>query len=986
MLNIGRLGTNIDAVVAYYKSEAVHNGACIEDHAPPSTPNNDTPSVESYYLGKDRNQSGRWVGALREELGVHGAVQTEAFRRLLEGCHPLTGAALTERAAKAQQKRLRARRRPQLPNQADSVIDVATAAAHLEVSPQYVRRLLALGQADVGLEDKGPSWVHLSGTKIGKGNQEGPGRTRWRIPVAEVRRFDRAREGAATRPGFDLTLRPPKSVSVLWALGRPEWSEAIAKAHRDAVEEVLAYYESTAIFSRKRVGEYQQRIATQGLIGAAFDHRTSRAGDPLLHSHVVLFNLTKCIDGQWRALDGTPLYEFAKTGGYLYQAHLRHVLSRELGIEWAEVTNGLAEVVGIRREIIEAFSKRREEIEAAVAEAGYASPKAHQAATLVTRHAKGNEPEPPVALDTWWEEARTLGLTEADLEACVGTSAELRPDDKAKTSAFMDSLDAVFGELMSEEGLTQMMSNFARRDVLRELAERSIDELDAKALRNLAEHFVETAGPVQLTSAGKEADAIPDTGNVASAAGFSRFSTPELIDKEAQVLAWATKSLGTEGVKADDPFVEEALARHRELSDEQVDMVRRVTSGRQRLVVVVGDPGSGKTYATGIATEAFVASGVPVIGATVSSDAGEELALTTGLAAKTGRDASTISMLLIELDDPQWGGFAPGSVLILDEASMIPTRMLHRLVEHLDAAEGSLVLLGDPNQHGSVEAGGVYQHLVRHHGEAVIGLHENRRQSDEVERLAITEYREGKIKAALARYDNAGKVIRSETLKESYDAMATDWYVGWSLGERSPMLAGLNTMRRALNDRARVLLKSAGALGREVVIAQREFAIGDWVVAKKNNRKLRGTKGAWVKNGSLGTVTANHDNRGTMTIDFEREGIAEVPRSYLEEGNLDHAYARTTYGVQGKTLGTTAYQPSDLSGFEEGYVAVTRGRSGTRLYLVDDKSIEKQDLSCADYNDWRLDTELIVRALERKRAKIMAHDVGVSVVGDGVDV
>src|SRR5262249_43017955 len=137
---------------------------------------------------------------------------------------------------------------------------------------------------------------------------QGRGRPPWLVRRSEVERF----EGAATlrkgRPGFDLTLRPPKSVSLLWALGTPEVRDAVRGAHAEAVDEVVQYIESHALYGRRRTENGQDPIETDGLVAAAFDHRTSRAGDPLLHTHVVVANLTRSVEGRWQAIDARPVF------------------------------------------------------------------------------------------------------------------------------------------------------------------------------------------------------------------------------------------------------------------------------------------------------------------------------------------------------------------------------------------------------------------------------------------------------------------------------------------------------------------------------------------------------------------------------------------------------------------------------------------------------------------------------------------------------
>ncbi len=193
------------------------------------------------------------------------------------------------------------------------------------------------------------------------------------------------RAGNRRTPGFDLTFRPPKSVSVLYGLGSPDVAGAVKAGHDAAVLAAVGYLEREAAWSR-RGHDGHERVAIEGLVAAAFVHRTSRAGDVRLHTHVVVANVTRALDdGQWRTLDGRLLYTHAKTAGYLYQAQLRRELTTRLGLEWEPVTRGYADVIGIPRSVIHGFSRRRQEIVDQLAERGESSPRAAQVATLATR-------------------------------------------------------------------------------------------------------------------------------------------------------------------------------------------------------------------------------------------------------------------------------------------------------------------------------------------------------------------------------------------------------------------------------------------------------------------------------------------------------------------------------------------------------------------------------------------------------------------------
>lgn len=223
-------------------------------------------------------------------------------------------------------------------------------------------------------------------------------------------------------PGFDVTFSAPKSVSVLWAVADRETAGRIRDAHEHAVDAALGYLEREAAFTR--LGHDGHTAARgEGFVAAAFRHRMSRAGDPQLHTHVLVANLIHTADGQWRSLDGQRLYRRAKSAGYLYQAQLRVELSRELGFSFREVHRGAAEIAGVPDETLRAFSRRRAEIEARMASRGGSSRRSAEVAALETRRAKDYAVRPATERREWRARARASGL---EIEATLRPSGRTR--------------------------------------------------------------------------------------------------------------------------------------------------------------------------------------------------------------------------------------------------------------------------------------------------------------------------------------------------------------------------------------------------------------------------------------------------------------------------------------------------------------------------------------------------------------------------------
>jgi len=193
---------------------------------------------------------------------------------------------------------------------------------------------------------------------------------------------------------FDATFSAPKSASLLWAFGPPEVATTVSIAHVEAVTVALDYLERKAAFARQQVDGVRSRVPTHGWAVATFVHRTSRAGDPQLHTHCVIPNIVRRPDGSHCSVDGGPLHDWAKAAGSIYQEELRRTLTERLEVTWGPDRHGCREMVGFTPTHLRTFSKRSVEIEAYLEAAGqrYDSPaarmRADEAASLDTRSTK----------------------------------------------------------------------------------------------------------------------------------------------------------------------------------------------------------------------------------------------------------------------------------------------------------------------------------------------------------------------------------------------------------------------------------------------------------------------------------------------------------------------------------------------------------------------------------------------------------------------
>ncbi|MFP5375773.1 MAG: MobF family relaxase, partial [Acidimicrobiia bacterium] len=809
--------------------------------------------------------------------------------------------------------------------------------------------------AGAGEAPEVPGAYLLAGRRAAAGGRGGHRGFRWAVPQDEVDRLRDARRPPDARAGWDVVLRPPKSYSVLWAVGGADLGAALVDIHHRAVADALAYLEDTAATARTTatVGGRRKRVRTAagGFVVAAFDHRDSRAGDPLLHTHCVVANATRLADGRWAGVDPAGLFRHGLAADAVYQASFRHLAERRLGLASQAVVRGWADVDGVPRAVVEHFSKRSEEIAAELERVGSDSPAARQIAALATRAAKGLREGDADLHARWRAEAAGVGFGPAQVAACLGRTAG------AELSA--GDVEATFDHLAGPDGLTATAATFSRAEVIAALAGAVGGAVDGEGLVALADRFLASGRAVAVREhrPGMPRPRLLDApgGAFVDHLADAAFTTPDLAAVEARLMAAAGAGGGP---RVDAAVISSAVAARPALSGEQAAMARAVCASPARIRAVVGYPGAGKTYATEAVVAALRSAGVAVVGCAVTAEAADELGRGSGLAGA----CDTVARTLGDLDHPEYGGLRPGSVVIVDEASTVGHRDLERLLSHVEAAGGALVLIGDPHQHAAVGPGNFFSWLVGRPGGAVAALRANHRQRDQVaddgtvvvsmaaERAAIEAFRDGRVAESFARRDAAGLVTRARSAPALYDAMAADWLAGWRAGERDPLVTTRNATRAALNARCRRLLDEAGGLsGPALAAAGSEFRAGDYVVARRNQRRLRcgADPSFWVRNGARGSVRAVDAGAGTLLVDFDGpDGEARpvrLPAWYVGGGFVEHAYAVTDYGVQGRTLTRSRAVLDDATTAAGAYVATTRGRRENRVYLVDGTLPEAHD-------------------------------------------
>jgi conjugative relaxase-like TrwC/TraI family protein len=720
--------------------------------------------------------------------------------------------------------------------------------------------------------------------------------------------------------GYDIRFAAPKSVSLLYAVGSPEVRAAILRAHDNAVAQAAGYLERTACFVQRGKGGVSIEPGS-GFLSMGFRHRSSRAGDPALHTHLVTANMTRAAsDGRWLSLANprrqSPLLREAKAAGYVYQAALRAEATRELGAEWGPVVNGYADLVAIGRPEIDHFSQRRKEIVAEMAEHGTSSAAAAEVAAYRTRDAKDYAVNPDTQRSEWLSRAEEFDLTPDSIDRMLAKARRREP--RAVTVA---DVDAALADLEAHH------SHFDRRDLLSALANQLREGADAKGLEAAVASLV---GSERLIEIHRGAGPLDST----------YYTTPRIWELERRFMEIARKGNDAGAAVVDGATLAAVLDRHRYLSDEQVAMVTRLTTGGERVVAVAALPGTGKTTALAAAQEVWAAAGIRGVCVATARSASDELGRVTGV------PATSITALLIKTEEAAERGLAPlpqGTVIVVDESSTTSTPHAAALAELAEGCEGKLVKIGDPHQIGAVGPGGLYGNFSNEF--EPIYLTEIRRQRDPVDRRVVELSHEGRGSDALDLLRARDRLVIADTLPEALDAQVLDWHRRFVTGEDSVMIARRTRDVADLNERAREILAADGRLGGAAVrVGGQSFAVGDRVITRINSPQVSNRE-RWEVVG----VDAAKRRLDLRNLGDESKGVT-LDRRYLDKATasgepaIQHAYALTTYSTESKTFDSAfALLDSGISR-EDFTVAISRARGATTAYGVAASELLDADL------------------------------------------
>ena len=787
------------------------------------------------------------------------------------------------------------------------------------------------------------------------------------------------RRKSERRVGYDFNFHCPKSVSLLYGATQ---DGRIVRAFREAVRDTMADIELDAKSRVRQDGKNEDRT-TGNLAWGEYIHFTGRpvegVPDPHLHAHCFVFNATfDPIEQRWKA---AQLGDIKRDAPY-FEAVFHSVLARRLeehGLQTERTATGW-ELKGFKEETLDKFSRRTAQIEAIAREKGITDVDAKAELGAQTREKK--------AKDLSMRQLRELWVD------------RLSPQEQA----VIDSLSRRLGrEQLPEDGHTArdaveraMEHCFERASVVpeRTLLAEALKQGVGKGSRETIERLVSQQPLIRGERKGRRL-----------------VTTREVLDEELRLLAYARDGRG-----ACRPINPDRTRFNREwLNPQQQAAVRHVLESRDRVILIRGAAGTGKTTMMQEAREAIEEAGIHVHAFAPSASASR------GVLRGEGFDsADTVARLLA---DPKVQAEAADGVIWIDEAGLLGTRTMREVFECADRVHARVVLSGDRRQHGSVERGAALRLLEEEAGLKPAELKEIQRQKD-LYKLAVKDLSEGRIEDGFHRLDRLGW-IREVADEDRYRALAESYIETIADGKTALVVSPTHAEGDRITQEIRTQLRARHFLGQEVhdvaelvpanlTLGHRHdstrYQRGDVLVFHQNAKGFRkgqrlvvgdgplpldqaarfsvyhqsrlqlstGDRIRITKNGSTrdGRHTLNNGDLFTVKS-FTADGDIvlnngwKVARDY---GHLDHGLVVTSHSSQAKTVDRVFVGQSShsfaASSREQFYVSASRGREQVVVF-TDDKD---ELLHAVERSDERLTGTELVGGLDAARHRIVREN------------
>lgn len=565
------------------------------------------------------------------------------------------------------------------------------------------------------------------------------------------------------RPGWDVTLSAPKSVSIMAEVAG---DRRLVAAHGAAVRTALAHVEQNMAATRIRDGGIVNREATGNLVVASFQHSTSRAQDPQLHTHNVVLNATKGGDGTWRSLEPRAIYQLQKQIGAIYRQELA-LKVRELGYEIEVGKGSMFEIKGVFPEVMAAFSTRSAEIEAALEERGTsrdeASAAEKQVAALDTRQAKVAA-DPKALVAEWRDTASKAGFgPEARLAMIKEAEAIAADKDHSATMELQGDSAANRAVAFAADKLGERQSVFSNAALHEEAGRVGLGKVSYAQIGEA------------IAAAKNQGELIDRIHIDRRGAEFAGFTTRANVETEAKLLRIEAEGRGALSAIASPLAAAKAVASASAQAErsglgwntDQRTATQQLLTSRNRITALQGYAGTAKTT-TVLATFAreVEAQGIPVVALAPTASA----AMVLGEAL--GARSDTVARHLLSPERPSQGQPA---AWIVDEASLLSARDTARLFDLAEKQNARVILVGDVKQLGSVEAGAAYAQL-QGAGMETAKLSKIVRQTSIAAKEAVLASIEGDARKVLAALDRGGgRIVENTDRSKRFEAIAKDY-------------------------------------------------------------------------------------------------------------------------------------------------------------------------------------------------------------------
>ena len=812
--------------------------------------------------------------------------------------------------------------------------------------------------------------------------------------VAAIEAEESARGVRKAVAGFDFTFSIPKSASVLWAVSDAGTQSLIAEAHHAAVAEMVAFIErevaATRVGAAGRNGAVAQADVS-GVIATAFDHYDSRAGDPHLHTHVVISNKVQTVhDGKWRSLDGLPLHAATVALSELHEAVFADHLTRAFGVEWeardmGRDRNPAWAITKVPEKLVAEFSSRSRQID---------QEKNRLIAKYVTRHGRqpslatiiklraqatlATRPEKQVRsladlTGEWRERASHLLGEDATRWARTMTANDasllLRADDVPLD--VIESLGRSVVEAVGEKRSTWRKWNLTAEAARQTMPYRFATTQDREAIVGMVVDAAERASirltPPELASS-PALFRRPDDTSRFRPVGSTVYSSPGILAAEDRLL---DRARSTTAPAVPVETVEKVARRPdregRFLSDDQAVALAGVAVSGRAVDVLVGPAGAGKTTAMRALRTAWEREHGrgSVVGLAPSAVAAQVLADDLGI-----RTENTAKWW--QEHQNAGASFRKGQLVIVDEASLAGTLSLDRITEHAVEVGAKVLLVGDWAQLQSVTAGGAFSLLVHDRNDApeLVDVH---RFINDWEKTASLDLRHGRPEAidAYAAHDR----ITGGDTEAMIDAAYTAWRADTLAGVSTVLIADSNDSVQALNQRARADLILDGTVDarREVALqGESRAGVGDTIITRKNDRRLHTPRG-WVRNGDRWIVTDIRDDGSLTARRADSRGTVTLSASYVLD-HVDLGYAVTAHRAQGITTDTSHVLVDSSATRENLYVAMTRGRRANLVYVATDRPDDNHTTPHPSDDPGATARSVLYGVLQHVGAELSAHE------------